>query len=547
MKKIVSLLLVVIFLIIPCFGYVYAAENLKSSGKEVCTSLETAERKESVLISDPNDKASAVTAVHADNDRLVPEIKTFSELTGKTVSMLNGAPFEELVKSKNPHVGEFTYYSNMSDILLAIKNRKTDAILSNNAISQLSVNRNPDLMFFPESLKDGVFGLAFPKGDPARDKWQAAFDRIPESTITEAWEKWTGSDEDAKILPAQDWPGNNGTITAAVCDTLEPMSYAGQDGKLMGFDVEIILLMAKELDMHVDLVGMEFSSVLSYVQSGKALIGAGSIIVTDERKEAVDFVEYYPAAFVLIVRAKNAVKNDSFLVKLEDSFNKTFIREGRWKMFIKGALVTLLITFASICCGTFLGFFIYMLCRRGNRAANAITKTCLWLIHGMPEVVLLMILFYIVFGSFSISGVAVAIIGFTLVFGASMIDMLRNGVNTVDNGQYEAAYALGYSDLKTFFIIILPQAMSHILPNYKGAVISLIKGTAIVGYIAVQDLTKVGDLIRSRTYEAFFPLIAITVIYFLLEGMFRFLLSLLEKEFDPKRRSKEKILKGVRM
>ena len=116
----------------------------------------------------------------------------------------------------------------------------------------------------------------------------------------------------------------------------------------------------------------------------------------------------------------------------------------------------------------------------------------------------------------------------------------------MDQGQYEAAYALGYSSRRTFFRIILPQALPHVLPAYKGEIVGLIKATAIVGYVAVQDLTKMGDIVRSRTYEAFFPLIAVTIIYFLLEELFRFIVSRISIRTDPKNRKSEDILKGVK-
>lgn len=253
MKKIIILLLLMVFAV--SFGVAYT----EASSDE-----------------------STETPSEASSER-VPEFTEFSQLSGKTVSMLNGAPFEELVKSKVPDVGEFTYYNNMADIILALKSGKTDAILSNNAVSMLSVNKNPELALFPENLKDSVFGIAFNKGDPAIKDWQAAYDSISEDTKQAAWEKWTGADESLKVLPEQDWPGKNGTVTVAACDSLEPMSYAGENGQIIGFDIEMILDMAKEMDVHVDFVGMEFSAVMSYVQSGKALMGCGSIIVTDER------------------------------------------------------------------------------------------------------------------------------------------------------------------------------------------------------------------------------------------------------------------------
>ena len=516
----------------------------------------TEERKQSVLFSEPHFSGGTVLAVlkaqervagAADESSRVPQYQSFADLSGKRVSMLTGAPFEELIRSKVPDVGEFSYYSTMADMLQALRSEKTDAILLNNAVSQLAVNRNSDFAQFPQSLQDGVFGMAFAKGDPQKDVWQAAYDSIPKETLQAAWEKWTGSDETLKVLPEQDWPGRNGTVQVAACDTLEPMSYAGEGGELKGFDLEIVLMMAREMDVHVEFVGMELSAVLSYVHAGKALFGVGSIIATDERRESVDFIDYHPAAFVLVVRAAGeTAERTSFLDGVKSSFYKTFIRENRWQLFVKGVTNTLIITLLSILCGTLLGFIVFMLCRNGNPAANLITRFCLWLVQGMPMVVLLMILYYIIFGSVAINGIIVAVIGFTLTLGASVYGLLKMGVGAVDGGQYEAAYALGYSNRRTFFRIILPQALPHVLPAYRGEIVGLIKATAVVGYIAVQDLTKMGDIVRSRTYEAFFPLIAVTVIYFLLEGLLRLAVSRVTVNLDPRRRKPGDILKGVK-
>ena len=480
-----------------------------------------------------------------------PELTEYSELSGKTVSMLTGAPFEELVKSKAPDVREFTFYNSTPDMIEALKKKKTDAFLMNNAVSQLVLNRNPDLALFPQNLQDGEFGIAFAKGNNRRDEWQAAYDSIPKAKIQKAWDKWTGADDSIKNLPEQDWAGANGTVRVAACDTLEPMSYVGGDGELKGFDLEVILMVARELDVKVEFTGMEFSAILAAVQSGKADMGAGSIIITAERAEAVDFLEYYPAAFVLVVRTvatsqAEAVQNDSIPGKIRDSFNKTFVREDRWKLFVGGIGTTLLITLLTLLFGTILGFAVFMLCRRENPVANRITHFCLWLVQGMPMVVLLMILYYIIFGSFAISGIVVAVIGFTLTFGSAVFGLLRMGVGVIDRGQYEAAYALGYSDYRTFFKVVLPQALPHVFPAYKGEVVGLIKATAIVGYIAVQDLTKMGDIVRSRTYEAFFPLIAVTVFYFVLEGVIGALIRKININLNPKRRTPSDILKGVK-
>ena len=394
----------------------------------------TPERVESIPFSNVVSVAEVAVMVR-DTENTEEAITSFSDLNGKTVSMLTGVPFENLVLGKAPGVAEFTYYNNMPDMYLALKAGKTDAVLSNNAVGTLGVNRNPELTLLPESLQDGVFGFAFAKGDASRDKWQAAFEAIPEETKQALWEKWTSSDDSVKNLPEQDWPGTNGTVKVAAVDTLEPMSYAGEGGQLKGFDIEMLQLMAKELDVHVEFTGMEFSAVLAAVQSGKAQIGAGSIIVTEERKQAVDFVEYYPAAFVLLVRGGQAHGDGGgFWSSVKESFEKTFIRESRWKLFLQGIGCTLLITVLSILFGTVLGYAAFMFCRNGNPAANMITRICIRLVQGTPAVVLLMILYYIIFAKVQISSVAVSVVGFTLIFGAAVFGMIKAGVGAIDRG-----------------------------------------------------------------------------------------------------------------
>ena len=513
----------------------------------------TPEREEQVLFSDPTSYGGIVLAVLSSDlapktfsGSSEPEFKTFEELSGKTISMLTGAPFEELISSKVKNVKEFTYYTSMADMMLGVRTGRTDAGFMNNVGALLAANREEDLAVFPISLGESSFGLGFRKGDERCAEWQKAYDQIPEAVKSALIDKWTGADESAKTVPEQTWPGLNGTVKVAACDALEPMSYVGENGALLGLDVETILLIAKELDVRVEFEAMDFPAVLASVGSGKADIGCGSIVITDERRESMDFVDYQPAYYVLIVRAKAAESAaPSFFESIRSSFEKTFIRENRWKLFLEGIGTTMLITVLSIIFGTALGFAVYMPCRNGNKFANRITRFFVWLVQGMPVVVLLMILYYIIFARSSVSGTVVAIAGFTLVFGSSVYGMLLSGVGAVPKGQTEAAYALGYGSISTFFRIILPQAIPHFLPAYKGEITALIKATAIVGYIAVQDLTKMGDIVRGRTYEAFFPLIAVAVIYFILAAILTFIVDKIEIGINPKRRKKEDVLKGV--
>ncbi len=158
-------------------------------------------------------------------------------------------------------------------------------------------------------------------------------------------------------------------------------------------------------------------------------------------------------------------------------------------------------------------------------------------------VVLLMILYYVIFGKSGMAAMWVAVIGFSLNFGAYVSEILRSGIESIDGGQREAALALGFSENQAFFRFIFPQAAVRQLPVYRGEMISLLKNTSIVGYIAIQDLTKMSDIIRSRTYEAFFPLIATAIIYFIIAWMISLIVKFVLKKIDP--RTKKRGVKGV--
>ena len=225
---------------------------------------------------------------------------------------------------------------------------------------------------------------------------------------------------------------------------------------------------------------------------------------------------------------------------LKDSFDRTFIRESRWRMILDGLIITVIITLAAAVLGTVLAFPVWLLRTAKNKFAQVCGKIFIYVMQGTPILVLLMVLYYLIFASVDIHAVIVAIIGFSLNFAAYAGEMLRTGIDAIPKGQREAALALGFNRFQTFAKVVLPQALRQILPIYRGEFINMLKSTSIVGYIAIQDLTKASDIIRSRTYEAFFPLIATALIYFVTAWFLAGFLVWLDNRLDPaKRRSKK--------
>lgn len=474
----------------------------------------------------------------------VPEYTEFEQLSGCDIGMITGAPFEELVRSYIPDAGQVLYYNSPADLVTALKAGKVEAYFNSNAVGSLQVNQDSSLAIFPHSLGETNFGFAFKKNSKERQRWERAFSTISEEEKQKIWEKWTGADESAKVLPEQDWPGTAGTVKVAACDTLPPMSYRGPGGKLVGFDMEIILRMAKELDVHVEFKGMEFSAVLPSVESGMAPMGTGSIVVSPERKEVVDFIEYHPASYVLIVRSLgNEETGVGFFAGLKQSFYRTFIKENRYRLVLSGFLTTLITSFMSGIFGLILAFCLVFLRHKDKGLINRLIGIYTSLVAGIPAVVILMVLYYIVFGKSGLSAIIVAIIGFSIIFAARAFGVIWNTLEGVDPGQREAALALGYTEARAFRELILPQAQRGYRPLLVAQFVSLVKETSIAGNITVVELTRAGDLIRSRTMEAFFPLLSIALIYFVLIWLLERIAGLLDKHLAKKH--EERKIKGV--
>lgn len=515
----------------------------------------TEERKESVLFSDTYCRNPIVMAVLADEPAAGGE-KTLADFENATLGILSGSSFDPLAKERFPNA-QRQYYSLVPDMILAVEQGKIDAYISETTYVAAAIWEGAKIETVDDVIDRTNAGYIFRKDSEGaaavREQLNAFIIKSKESGfLQELQNKWLGSKEPSETFDNNSLTGENGTLKVAVSPDLKPLCYV-KEGAVVGYEIEVLQHFAKEYGYRLEFVSMTFDAILPGVVSGKYDIGTGGMTITEERAQSVDFTEsYLTVDVVMVVKASaNSSAQGGFWAELKADFEKTFIRENRWKLIVEGVGVTMLISICAAVAGSLLGFGLYMLSLSDKKllqmAAKGVAKVYSRIIAGTPVVVILMILFYVIFGKVrDMSGILVAIIGFTLTFGAFVYDHMTVSVGSVDRGQTEAAYALGYTKNKTFFRIIFPQAMTIFLPSYCGQAVELIKATAVVGYVAVNDLTKMGDIIRSNTYEAFFPLIATAVIYFLLTWILASLLKLLKLRFEPKRRRKEDILKGVK-
>ncbi|MBS7368652.1 MAG: amino acid ABC transporter permease [Oscillospiraceae bacterium] len=221
--------------------------------------------------------------------------------------------------------------------------------------------------------------------------------------------------------------------------------------------------------------------------------------------------------------------------------SSTFLEKDRWQYLTNGLLSTLLITALALVIGLVLGFVIAVIRSTHDKTgrlkiANLICRVYLTVIRGTPMVVQLLIIYFVIFGSVNINKILVAVIAFGLNSAAYVAEIVRSGIMSIDNGQFEAGASLGFGYTQTMVSIILPQALKNVLPALANEAIVLLKETSVSGYIAINDLTKGGDTIRSQTYEAFLPLIAVALIYLVMVMIMSSLVTRLERRLSNDKR-----------
>ena len=202
----------------------------------------------------------------------------------------------------------------------------------------------------------------------------------------------------------------------------------------------------------------------------------------------------------------------------KESFYQNFIEKDRWQYLLTGLENTLLITIFAVLIGVAIGFLVAIIRashdKNGSlKILNFICRVYLTVIRGTPTMIQLMITYYIIFASVNVSKIFVAVCAFGINSGAYVAEIVRSGIMSIDQGQFEAGRSLGFNYVQTMRLIILPQAFKNVLPALGNEMIVLLKETSISGYVGTMDLTKGGDIIRSTTYEAYLPLFGVAAIY----------------------------------
>lgn len=466
------------------------------------------------------------------------------EASAAKIGSTTGSACEEYALQYYPNARYFGY-ENPIDALTALSVGSIDYVVTTEVDANNYNRKHGGIRIAENDLLPSESNIAVPKGHTALlaqiDEVLTRF--LEDGTIARMEENWIRLDGTPYVEDAVPELADAPLLRVAICAGFEPMAFL-KDDALTGFDVELIKRVAYALGYRAALMETEFSAVLLDLESGRADVAISGLYANEQRRKIADFSKiYYYDTIVLVCRDAEAAPTQAF-TKPADSFRTYFLAEEHWKMLARGGGVTLMISICSGLLGVLLGILLCALRFRRPAPVSATVAGFIRVIQGTPLVLILMLLYYVVFPRHSLNGLLTAILAFGLSAGVDVAEILRNGVEAVDPAQWEAGAALGLSKGKTFRAVILPQAAKHFMPLMIDEYATLIKSTSIVGYVAVQDLTKVSDMIRSRSYEAFFPIVFSAAIYFLLSFALTMPLRRLAGRINPEPRPRT--LKGVK-
>lgn len=521
-----------------------------SSGKIdmiICDLTVNEERKQSVNFTKPYFDNPQVLLVRNGSPAEAPEgslISSANDLHGKKIGVFEGTIHDAFVAVTYPSA-QILRFSGTADMVLSLTTNKIDVVLMDAITAGVLIRQNAQLKIITDTLLSKPLGYGFQKGDTLlRNRFNRFLAQAKTSGIYDTiYKRWCINDPELAVMPKPKPVSGKTRVTLGVAiDDLPYVSMMNQD--YVGFDIELIQTFAQSEGLNMEIVTMNFESLVAALASGKVDMIADGIAITEERQKQVDFsdpyMEFRTAAVVLKSRAGEAVVSEEdspggkgFGSKVAESFQNNLIKEKRYLLILDGLQTTLWVSLLSAIFGTLLGALICFLRMSRRSFLRGIASVYIAVMRGTPVLVVLMIVYYVVFASVNISPMLVAVIAFGMNLAAYVSEMFRTGIEGVDKGQSEAGIALGFSKWKTFFHIVMPQAARSVLPVYQGELISMLKMTSVVGYIAVQDLTKAGDIIRSRTFDAFFPLIMVAVIYFLVSWLMMVLFVRLERKVSP--------------
>ena len=460
-------------------------------------------------------------------------VHSLDDLEGVSIGVQIGTTGDIYASDYEEYGSTLARFTKGADAIQALKQGQIDCVMIDEQPARAFVKRNSDLSILEEDFAVEDYAICVAKENTELlDQINAAIATLKEEgTLDEIIANYIGDTTKGQYpYESPEVDRVNGELVMATNATFEPYEYV-DGGEIVGIDVDMAQAIADLLGMELVVQDMEFDSIISAVQTGQADIGVAGLTVTEDRLKNINFSDPYTTATqVIVVRNGTVAEKPSFSERLYQNF----VQNDRWQNLLKGLGNTLKISFFAVILGICLGFLIAVLrsaCDMTGKcgALNWVLKAYLTVIRGTPVMVQLLIIYYVIFASSNVDTVLVACLAFGLNSSAYVAEIVRGGIMSIDRGQFEAGRSLGFSYAQTMWHFILPQAFKNVLPALGNEFIVLLKETSISGYIGIVDLTRGGDYIRSRTYDAFMPLVAVALIYLVIVMGLSKLVSIMEE------------------
>jgi len=509
----------------------------------------TEERAKSVLFGESYYESGIAALVRSPKhvvaaDETVGDQQADQPIEYQNLGVLMGSIHEGYAKKRYPDA-RIHSFNTVTDMLAALNAEKIDGSFSDQSAVREILSQHDAFVVLETSLFETDIAAGFHKQqNQLRNQFNQFLQSIKSDGTHEVMvNRWTV--ESGMQMPDIEINLQGPVLKVGVSSDLGLPMSAKVNNQWFGLDIELSKRFASAIGHQIEFVDLPFSSLLPSLVTGKIDMIAASMMISPERSKQINFSDpYYASSATLLGKSKGDQSlhmasdggEESFLSRFGSRFYSNLILEKRYLLILRGVYVTMLITLFAALLGTILGGLVCAGRMSGNQLLQKTARFFIGLIRGTPVLVLLMIIYYVVFASVHISPVLVAIVAFGVNFAAYVSEMFRTSIESIGRGQREAGIATGFSEVQTFILIVMPQAIRRVLPVYKGEFISLLKMTSVVGYIAVEDLTKASDIIRSRTFDAFFPLIMAAVIYILLSWLLSVGLSRIEINLDPVRK-----------
>ncbi|MBO4799517.1 MAG: ABC transporter permease subunit [Lachnospiraceae bacterium] len=467
--------------------------------------------------------------------------KTFEDYEGEGTrfALIDSTDWHSDIMKRYPKA-EISYYGSFVDEFNAVESGAVDVALGFTTFSDQIMASYPDLAFIKDPFEVIQYGFGTHNTEKGRALCSEFNKYLADITASGDFEKlkdkWEDPERTGNVMGTYHFSGEKGVLKVSTGGGWEPMTFYYGD-ELTGFFVELVNDFCSRSGYTPEIFSLPFESQITGLMTDVYDLVADTARNTEDRPNLCATEPIVDDPVYFIVRAEKKQVEVSrlslFISKLEDSIRRNYINEKRYMMVLSGLRTTIGLSILSILFGTLLGALICFLRMSKHPAARACARIYIRLFRGIPLVVLLMVMCYIILKDSGMPDFWIAVIAFSLDFSAYCAEIFRSGIESVAAGQMTAARALGFSEEEGFLRVVWPQALTAIIPVYSGQINSTVKMTSVAGYVAVAELTKVTDIIRSRTFDAFIPLFVTTLIYFLISALLIRLLSFAEKQYNP--------------